>query len=286
MPRLPLLLLTYFTILLSAQADYQTRSKGLELYKAENYPAALEIFLTLSKTKSDIQQAEALLLAARTAERMGDSTQAMALAESIRLEPFRQFTKATLLKEKKEWAEVLLVSESVDPAKWPEKLISPTYTMRGEAFLSLGKCQDAQAAFAEAAKYTVSPLEKSRALLAGAEAAQKAGQLPDQLLDLYQEVVTLAPRGGGILPRAHVARAKILATQGKEQAALNEIVPVEEFGKKDVYWTVAAQLAYGEIYETTGKPEQAKIHFQKACDIPQAPADLVKQAKEGLSRLK
>ncbi|MFZ4780549.1 MAG: hypothetical protein ACOYM3_34790, partial [Terrimicrobiaceae bacterium] len=152
--------------------------------------------------------------------------------------------------------------------------------------LGVGKTDAAEADFLEAARNTLSPQQQARTILCQAEALAKAGKTPDEILAAYGRIVELAPKGGGILQRAHLARARLFATKGQMEPAIAEIVAVENSGSKDRYWVAATNLTYGQVFEALGKTSEAERYYQTTLDIPAAPAEIQDEARTRLRKLK
>ncbi len=269
------------------RADIEERTRAMELSKAGDNKAAIEIFVALSASgKDETRQAENLLQAARCAQKMQDYPKAMELAGKIRSVPYATFCTMEILRSSGRRDELIAMAGEADISTWPEKLIYPALMMRGEAYLGVGKTEAAEADFVEAARHTLSEQQKARAILCQAEVYEAAGKSPDEVLAAYGRIVEMAPKGGGVLQRAYLARARIFAAKGQEEPAIAEIVAVVKSGSKDDYWVAAANLTYGQVFEALGKPSEAQPYYQKVIDLPTAPAEIHDEAKSRLRKVK
>lgn len=269
------------------RADLEERTRAMALSEAGDNKAAIEIFVALSASgKSEAGQAENLLQAARCAQKMEDFAKAMELAGQIRSVPYATFCKMEILRSSGRREELISMAGEADIVAWPEKLIYPALMLRGEAYLGVGKTDAAEADFLEAARNTLSPQQQARTILCQAEALAKAGKTPDEILAAYGRIVELAPKGGGILQRAHLARARLFATKGQMEPAIAEIVAVGNSGSKDGYWVAATNLTYGQVFEALGKTSEAETHYKKVIDLPAPPKEILDVATARLRMLR
>jgi len=269
------------------RGDFQERERAMALSKAGDYKAAMEIFVALAASgKDETRQAENLLQAARCAQRMGDFPKAMELAGQIRSVPYATFCRMEILRSSGGREELLAMAGEIDFTTWPEKLIYPALIMRGEAYLAEGKTDEAEADFLEAARHTLSLQQKARTILCLAEVHAAAGKSPEEVLATYGRIIEMAPKGGGILQRAHLARARIFAAKGQEEPAIAEIVAVEPFGSKDEYWVAATNLTYGQVFEALGKTSEAEAYYQKVVDLAAPSKEILDEAKARLRTLR
>jgi tetratricopeptide (TPR) repeat protein len=178
------------------------------------------------------------------------------------------------------------MSGEIDFSSWPEKLIYPALMLRGEAYLGVGKTGEAEADFLEAARHTLSPQQKARTVLCQAEVFAAAGKSPEEVLEAYGRIVEMAPKGGGILQRAHLARARLFAAKGQKEPAIAEIVAVENSGSKDGYWVAATNLTYGQVFEALGNTSEAETYYQKVIDLAAPPKELLDAATAHLRILR
>jgi len=269
-----------FALACPAGANLVQRERAMELFNKGKSGEALALFLEMGNTRKDLPQAEALLMAARCAQQMGDSARALEIAGTIRLKPYAEFARLSILQGQKAWKE-LAAFPSGDIDRWPEKLIAPAHAMLGAAHSAEGNPAAAAEEYGAAARITLSEPDKARFLLLQAQAAEKAGQGGEEVLALYGQIVNLAPKGGGILQRARIGRVSWLVRLGREKAALEEVRELEA-GSKDAYWIAAAQIAHGDIDAAFGRADQARAHYQAVCEIPSAPPELLSQAKAKL----
>lgn len=268
-----------------ARASFAERTEAMKLYDEGKYSEAQQAFLKLSEGKrSEVFKAEALRQAALCALKKGDAGEATKLALTIPIPAFSIFTQMEIAKNQRTWDELITLGNSTDIATWPEKLLYPTYVMMGEALLATEKPQLAQEAFAKAVESTVTVPAKSRALLMQGEALEQAG-LPEDALTTYTTIVTLAPRGGGILQRAFLSKARVWTTQKNEEQALANLAEFEKIKAQDDYWIAAGHLAYGQVYEAFGKKDLAESNYKQALAQAKAPEELTAQARAGLKRL-
>ena len=268
------------------RADLEERNRAMALSESGDNKAAMEVFVKLSAGKKETCEAENLLQAARCAQKMGDFPKAMELAGQIRSVPYATFCKMEILRSSVRRDELIGMSREIDFSSWPEKLIYPALMLRGEAYLRVGKTGEAEADFQEAARHTLSPQQKAKTVLCQAEVFEAAGKSPDEVLEAYGRIVEIAPKGGGILQRAHLARARLFAAKGQKEQAIAEIVAVENSGSKDGYWVAATNLTYGQVFESLGKTSEAETYYQKVIDLAAPPKELLDVATARLRILR
>jgi len=269
-----------------AQADLSERDQAMALSKAGDQKGAIAVFVKMAAgTKNETNKSECLLEAARCAVKMKDFPVATELAGQIPSVPYATFCTMEILRGKAQREQLVAVTEKEDFSAWPEKLIYPALLIRGEAYLSLGRTAEAEADFAEAAEQTMSLQQKGRAMLYQAEVMARQGKSPEELLAFYGRIMELVPKGGGILPRARLARARLFAGAGQEKLAIDEIVAVETLGGKEPYWIAATNLAYGEVFEAAGKPLDAAGRYQNVITFADSPEEIKVQAQERLEKL-
>jgi tetratricopeptide (TPR) repeat protein len=266
------------------RADLEERNRAMALSESGDNKAAMEVFVKLSTGKKETCEAENLLQAARCAQKMGDFPKAMELAGQIRSVPYATFCKMEILRSSVRRDELIGMSREIDFSSWPEKLIYPALMLRGEAYLGVGKTGEAEADFQEAARHTLSPQQKAKTVLCQAEVFAVAGKSPDEVLEAYGRIVEMAPKGGGILPRAHLARARLFAAKGQKEQAIAEIVAAENSGSKD--WVAATNLTYGQVFEALGKTSEAETYYQKVIDLAAPPKEILEEAKARLRTLR
>jgi len=268
------------------RANLEERNRAMALSKSGDHKAAIEVFVKLADGANETRKSENLLQAALCAQRMGDTSKAMELAGQIPSEPYAIFCKMEILRSSGGRDELIAMAGKIDFTTWPEKLTYPALMSRGEAYLGAGKTGEAEADFLEAARHTLSPQQKARTVLYQAEVLAAAGKSSDEVLAAYGRIVEMAPKGGGILQRAHLARARLFAAKGQKEPAIAEIVAVENSGSKDAYWVAAINLTYGQVFEALGKVSEAERYYQTTLDIPAAPAEIQDEAKIRLRKLK
>jgi tetratricopeptide (TPR) repeat protein len=268
------------------RANLEERDRAMALSKSGDHKAAIEVFVNLAAGTNETRKSENLLQAALCAQRMGDNSKAMELAGQIPSEPYATFCKMEILRSSGGREELVAMAGKIDFTTWPEKLIYPALMSRGEAYLGVGKTGEAEADFLEAARHTLSPQQKARTVLYQAEVLAAEGKSPDEVLAVYDRIVEMAPKGGGILQRAHLAKARLFAAKGQKEPAIAEIVAVENSGSKDAYWVAATNLTYGQVFEALGKTSEAEAHYQKVVDLASPPKEILDEAKTRLRTLR
>lgn len=284
LPQFPHLIVLAITTL-TAQASIPQWDAARKSYDEGQFATATGLYLDISEKENSRGKTEALLLATRSAARQGDSEKTRSIAERIPAGPHAEFAKMVALESSKSWVELLAVADQTIVETWPEKLIYPALLMRGDAYIQLTDYAAATRAFATAQNYTISPSTAARAALFEGGAAQKAGVTPDELLAIYQKIIDLAPRGGGLVPRAHMARARLLAEQGNEAKAMNEVKAMHVFRERDPFWIVAVELTTAQVYEALGALDSAKKHYDNVIAFAEPPADLLSEARAGSARV-
>jgi tetratricopeptide (TPR) repeat protein len=266
--------------------DFQS---AVKLYNSGKYAAAQEAFIKLqNQTNSKRGIDECLAYTAYSFAQQKNIPKAMEYAGKINDKAMNMFCRMKLLEIQKKWDELISLCKDEDFENWPEYMIYDACSCRANAYTRIRNAEKAEKDFLCAEKNTVEKTNKAYVYQYLGSMYQDLGKDGKKALDAYGEIVKLMtdPKpsmAGGMLGRALIARAKILAAQCKEKEALAELEVFKETGIKDPYWSCAVLLCYGEVYDLTGKNKEALENYRKAAAVGNGPAYLLEDAKQKIA---
>lgn len=268
--------------------DFQS---AMKLYNGGKFAEAEEAFTKLSGQNTSQRVAdESLAYAAYSAGQQKNTGKAMEYAEKIKDKYLNMFCRMKLLEIQRKWGEIISLSKDEDFDKWPESMAYDAFFCRGNNYLRTKDAEKAEKDFLSASKNTVEQEKKVAVYQSLGMLYGEVSKDEQKALNAYAEVIKImtdpkpSPAGGYLL-RALMARAKILASQGKSEEAFSELEKLKSFEFKDPYWTCALQFSYGEVYEILGKNTEALDSYRKAAAVANAPGYFVKVATQKITDL-
>ncbi len=261
------------------------------LYRVGKYAEAEDAFVKLIEQNSSPKGTEeSLAYAAYSAEQQKKSDKAAEFAGKIKDKALNTLCRMKLLEIQKKWNDIISMSKDEDFGKWPENLIYDASVCRGNAYSVTKNLENAEKDFLAATKNTVELEKKAVAYQYLGNLYQNVSKDNQKALDAYGETIRLMsdPKpsmSGGILGKAVIARAKILASQGKGEEALSEMEKFKSIEAKDPHWSCMIQFTYGEIYEVLGKNTEALESYRKAAAVVNGPEYFIKNANQKIADL-
>jgi tetratricopeptide (TPR) repeat protein len=268
--------------------DFQS---AVKLYNGGKYAEAEGAFVKLGEQNTSPKSADdSLAYAAYSAGQQKNIDKAMEYAGKIKDKSSNTLCRMKLLEMQRKWDEIISISKDEDFDQYPDSLKYDSFLCRGNAYLRVKNAENAEKDFLAVLKNTIVSVDK-------AEIYQYLGSIYNDLakdklkaFEAYGEVVKIMsdPKPSlakGMLCRALIARAKILASQGKGEEALPELEKLKELGLKDTTWSCALHDAYGEVYQSMGKDNEALESYRKAAAVPNAPDYFTKAANQKITEL-
>jgi tetratricopeptide (TPR) repeat protein len=288
MKALVTVLLAMLTLASAAPADYLTQRKAaLALAQANQHDKALEAYIALADLpdNTDLQRTDALRLAVTAACRVKLFDKAGELAQRIPLEPFRKAAQLELLGA--QWKSQAIIDQfASEPIEtWPSVVSGPALLLRGRAFSSLKRGQEAENDLKLAAGLI------SQSFLLAEVCNERASnflvnlQQPPQALASYRKAIEVMDDSGSYLNfTALVGAAGILREQQQYDEAMKLVSGVDAV-KLGGYWGVQFLSARAAIHQAQGRKDLAAACYQQALDLPNLPDHLKRDVQQKLDSL-
>ncbi len=258
--------------------DYQA---ALRLYDTGKIAEANDAFTKLAVSGPTQQAKDAALVHAAYCEaRLKHATGVEALVTRIKDRHLGVLCRMNLLAFDNKFADIVKLSKDEDIEQWPDVLAFDALFCRGTAFARTRDAGNAEKDFRAAIQHTISDYNKGQTYLKLGSFFGDADKADQRALDAFAEVYSLKP-GLTVQCRAVIARAKLLAAQGKRDAAIAEFEHLKEV-KTQPHWSMG-QMGLAEVYETLGAKDQALACYKAVIASEKAPADLVASAKSKLN---
>ena len=253
--------------------DFQSARK---FYHSDKFAEAEAAFVELAgRNVSKRATDESLAQAATCALAQKKYDKAMEYAGRIGEPALGKLTKVRVLCSQSRWDDVLVLCKADDIETWPDALIFDALLWRGRAWAVKRDSANAEKDFLASVRFTVLPDNKAIAYQAQGDVSHEVAKDDAKALQAYGEVMKLADSvSAHRLARAVMARARILAAQGKGAQSLAELDGLEAEQLKDPYWRCTVQLCHGEILEGMGREADALARYKAALSCDKAPEAL------------
>lgn len=253
-----------------------------------NKPAeAEEAFAALAGQKAGKRATdESLAQAAYGAAAQKKYDKAMEYAGRIENHPLSTSCRMTLLQGQGKWEAILALCGNEQIENWPDALIFDARLCRGRAYAVKKDVANAEKDFLGAVKSTISEDNRALAYHFLGDLYREAARDDAKAFDAYGEVLKLAES----LPvrrvgAAAIARAKLLAAQGRGAEAIAELDRLKLAETKDAQWRCAIQLCYGEVFERMGQRADALARYKAVATFEKAPEPFLLTAKKKVDEL-
>ena len=224
------------------------RADALELVRQGQHAAALAAFQHLATNKpTELQQADALLLAVDCALRLKQPDAALALAQQIKSPPHAKLARLRVLDAGRRWRELTDEFGREDLSQWPDPIVADAAVIRGLAWF-----------------------------------AQQAGAAAEKDLLLAAKFATEQNLRGEIFLNLGGTYRQLLRDDAQAIAAYRQVY---ETANEFKHCTAAIQLA--AILREQGKPAEARAELERIDEqrmtIP-AYRELLRNAKAALTK--
>ena len=258
--------------------DYQA---ALRLYETGKIAEANDAFAKLSESGPNQPAKDAALVQAAYCEaRLKHAGEAEALVTRIKDRHLGVLCRMNLLTFDNKFADIVTLSKDEDIEQWPDALAFDALFCRGSAFARTRDAGKAEKDFRAAIQHTVSDYNKGQTYLKLGALFGDADKTDQRALDAFAAVYSLKP-GLTVQCRAVLARAKLLASQGKRDAAIAEFDHLKDI-KTQPHWSIG-QMGLAEVYEALGAKDQALACYKAVIASEKAPADMISLAKSKLN---
>ena len=239
-----------------ASADYLAdRKEALALSQSGKHAEALALFTAMAAgAASDLQKADALEQAAYCADRLKQSAQALALAQSIPLQAVSKQCHMNLLLANQKYRELVAEFKAEDIAHWPESSRGGGFHGRGMAYYHLKDGKAAEADLRDALPYLRDEHTPGVVWLTLGNNYRDQLQDDQKALDAYAQAAKKLWNGSGYYYSLEsvLASASILCKQGKPGEALRLLGELD-MKKQKGDWAVKFLRAYGEALGLPGE---------------------------------
>ena len=251
----------------SAQADETAGiTAARELMKAYKNSEALAVFTNLAATSADDKlKSEALECAAYCALRQRHNNPAMIplateLAKQIPLKGESVKCRMVVLYETGQNGELIKQFKEENLSGLPAEIAPEVLFMRGRAYASLKKGQEAEADFKMALERIPKDQKYLMALAGNYYANLKDTQ---KALETYEQIIKSADKPHHAVD-ATVEMARILVNSAKYDEALKALESFKDTSALSDYQRVQVLRAFGQVYAGLGREEEAMASFNQA----------------------
>ncbi|MEI6712611.1 MAG: tetratricopeptide repeat protein [Verrucomicrobiota bacterium] len=270
-----------FSLLLSpclAWADNfpQKYQAALSLYNSGKLSDAKLAFENLIQSApTTIARDEALVFNAYLETRLKNDDAASALAAQIHDKHLSVLCQLNTLALQNKYIELVAISKDLDFNTWPDPLMYEAFTSRANALARTRHPESAIADFQSALKSTASDYEKAQVYLRLGSLYSDQDKSDPRALAAYSEIYNL--KGGlTVLCKAGVARAKLLASQGKGDAAMREFENLKQITQQP-HWSMI-QIGRAEVATQLGLTDEATASYKAITTSVNPPADALEMA--------
>jgi tetratricopeptide (TPR) repeat protein len=226
---------------------------------------------------------ESLAYAATCALALKKPDLALERVSKIKDETLAKLGKMQILKDQRKYTDVLELSESDDFSTWPDGKIYSALMCRASACAALKKFENAEKDYRAAIQCTLLTEDKGAALLLLGELYRGGMKDNQKAIDVYGEFLKLKDPRMGLLSKAVISRARLLALQGQGEQALAELGALQGKAIKDPTAVCSLYACRGDVYAAMGKTNEALACYREGGGITNAPADLMKTIEQKIS---
>ena len=245
------------------QGDIATIKK---LCQEQKHDEAIKAFLELGAKSVDAQQWQAVTEAALcTMQHKKNASEALALTEQIKSEPYKKVARLKILKFSSP-QQVVDEFKGEDFSKWPEPEIGLAYLERGRAYLSLKNGTEAEKDLLNAVKmYKVGQFQKWEAMQLLGDTYWKVMNDETKAEDSYRDCID-GFSGGWPAFIARINLSEMLRKQKKYDEALQCLQ--SGTATESPFWTAEIKEGVAKVYIDQGKKAEAVAIAEEVLKMP------------------
>lgn len=248
-------------------ADYATDYKAaLDLYGKGKNQEAQEAFVKLADSApAPDSKAECLSYAAYGLGKMKKYDEALALAKKIEVKPISINCQMGIMLDNLKFKELVEAFKDEDINSWPEDSRGLGFFRRGSAYSRL---KDYEAAVKDIEKSVECKIDGRSKAAFQIELGNNYVLLKDdqKALDAFLKAQAASGNGRSHFYTSTIARAGILSGQKKFDEALADLQKID-ISKAIGYWKFESLKAFGEVYESQGKKDEAIAKYREAIGV-------------------
>jgi tetratricopeptide (TPR) repeat protein len=268
--------------------DYLVAGKVAEkLLRARKHKEALAAYVALAATEgaTDLQQTNALRLAASAARNLKDFAKAGELAERVSLSAVANTVRMENLLAQRKHVELLQQFGKEDFSKWPFPQVGPAAFTRARAHLVMKNGTAAESDLQTALSLTSDKrLRVSILANLGHNRETNLKDDPGALAAYRQNFEGKERIGGSEEFRSVQQAARILSRQGKHDDALKTLAHID-LDKTNGSWRATTLAIKGDLLITAKRTDEARAAYRKALVEASLPASVRKVVQESLAEL-